>query len=148
LGLASIAQTAQEVAAAEQVPGGYGEFLLTSLLVLVAVCVLAWVVLKFGLRRLYPGAKTGGAGPIKVVARLPLEPRQTLYIVEVGGKTMLLGSGDRPVSLLTELDAEAVERAVAAAPQPRSFADVLRRITGREPPDSPDSHETEEGASS
>jgi len=138
LGLASIAQTAQEVAAPEDVPGGYGELLLTSLLVLVAVCVLAWGVIKFGLRRLYPSARAGaGGGPIKVLARLPLEPRQTLYIVEVGGKTLLVGSGDRPVNVIAELDADAVTEAVAAAPRPRSFADVLRRVTGREPPQEP-----------
>lgn len=122
----------QEVAAPQEVPGGYGEFLLTSLLVLLIVCVLAWVVLRFGLRKLYPTARPGDAGPIKVIARVSLEARQTLYIVEVAGKTMLLGTGDRPVSLISELDAEAVAEAVAAAPKPRSFADVLRRITGKE----------------
>ncbi len=125
----------QEVAAPEEVPGGYGEFLLTSLLVLIIVCVLAWVVLRFGLRRLYPTARLGGAGPIKVIARVPLEARQTLYIVEVGGKTILLASGDRPLNLITELDSDAVAEAVAAAPKPKSFADVLRRITGKDKPE-------------
>ena len=131
--LAVLVGLAQEPAPRpEDVPGGYGEFLLTSLLVLVIVCVLAWVVLKFGLRKLYPGARAGASGPIRVVARLPLEPRQTLHVVEVGGKTLLIGSGDRPASLITELDAEAVAAAVAAAPQPKSFADVLRRLTGKD----------------
>lgn len=125
----------QEVAARDEVPGGYGEFLLMSLLVLVVVCLLAWLVLRFGLRRLYPMARPGNEGPVKVIARVALEARQTLYIVEVGGKTMLLGTGDRPVSLISELDSDAVAAAVAAAPKPKSFADVLRRITGKDKPE-------------
>ncbi len=136
-----VGQVAAEAPVPEDVPGGYGEFLLTSMLVLVIVCVLAWVVLKFGLRRMFPGTRVGGDGPIRVVARLPLEPRQTLYIVEVGGKTLLIGSGDRPVNLVTELDADAVAEAVAAVPKPTSFADVLRRLARK------DRAESEEAAS-
>ena len=84
---------------------------------------------------MYPTARPGDAGPVKVIAKVQLEARQTLYIVEVGGKTLLLGSGDRPVSLITELDTDAVAEAVAAAPKPKSFADVLRRLTGKDKPE-------------
>jgi flagellar biogenesis protein FliO len=65
---------------------------------------------------------------------VPLEPRQTLYVVEVAGKTLLIGAGDRQVSVLAELDAAEVAKAVAAAPPPRPFADVLRRLARRAQP--------------
>jgi flagellar biosynthetic protein FliO len=133
--LGVLAAQAQQVAAPGDVPGGYGQYLLTSLLVLALVCALAWVALRFGLRRLFPAARVGADGPIKVVARAPLDGRQALYIVEVGGKTLLVGAGDRPLTTLAELDAQAVAEAVAAAPRPTTFAEVLRRITGKREPE-------------
>jgi flagellar biosynthetic protein FliO len=105
----------------------YGTFLLQTLIVLAVVCVLAWLVLRFGVRRLYSG---GGHGPLRVLARLPLEPRRTLYIVDAAGKTFFVGMSDGgPVTLLAELDPAAVEAALAAAqsePRP-GLLDMFRR---------------------
>ena len=107
-------------------PGdGYGAFLVQSLLALVAVCVLAWVVLRFGLRRLH--APQSGASAIQIIARTTLEPRRTLYIVEAAGKTLLLGTTDNgPIATLAELDSSALGQA-AAVPPKRRFAELLRR---------------------
>jgi flagellar biogenesis protein FliO len=114
-------------------PGGYGTFLLETLLILAGVCVLAWAVIRFGLRRLYAAPQAPGGGPLRVIARLPLEPRRTVYIIEAGGKTLLVGAAESgPLAVLAELDAVQVAAAVRAAPRARSFLDVLNLKT-REP---------------
>jgi flagellar biosynthetic protein FliO len=106
--------------------GGYGLFLLETFLVLGAVCVLAWLVLRFGLRRLALGPAGAPGGPLRVLVRLPLEPRRTLYVVEAAGKHLLLGTSESgPMAVLAELDRDAVLRALGDQPKPRSFLEVL-----------------------
>lgn len=123
-----LAQDAATATPALEWGTGYGLFLVQLLLVLVLVCVGAYLALRFGLRRLYA---TGARGPIRVVARLPLEPRRTLYLIEVGGKTLLVGASESgPLTTLAELDPTAVAGAVAAAsgdtaPGRRRFAEIL-----------------------
>ncbi len=107
--------------------GGYGLFLFETLAILVGVCVVAWLVLRFGVKRLYAAPGTGAGGPLRVVARLPLEPRRTVYIVEAAGKTLLVGASEAgPLTVLAELDERAVAAAVAAVPRQRSFLEVLQ----------------------
>jgi flagellar biosynthetic protein FliO len=108
-----------------QVPGVGWESLALSFVSLGAVCVVAWLAL-----RLLAGRGVGkGLGAIRVVARCPLEPRRSLYVVEVAGRSFLVGVGDGPMAMLAELDASALPRAPVAAP-PR-FADVLAKVLGR-----------------
>jgi flagellar biogenesis protein FliO len=114
-------------------PGGYGVFLLETLLILALVCVGAWLVIRIGVRRLYAGGAARG-GPLRVVARLPLEPRRTVYIVEAAGKMLLLGASDQgPLAILAELDRDRVEAAVGQLPTPtgKTFLDLLRK---KDPP--------------
>jgi flagellar biosynthetic protein FliO len=110
---------------------GYGAFLVETLVILAVVCALAWVILKYGVRR-------GGlrqAGLLKVVARLPLEPRRTLYVVEAPGKTLLIGVSEGAIATLAELDPTQVGDVVAAgaagAEGRRSFLEVWRGVTGK-----------------
>jgi len=109
------------------VGSGYGELLVGSLLVLGLICVVAFVIVRIGTRRLWGGR---GGGVLDVVARMPLEPRRSLYVVEVAGKTLLVGTSEMGLSVLSELDAERV-RTDLERPSPRSFADALRAIVGR-----------------
>ena len=105
----------------------YGAFLLQTLLVLAVVCIVAWVVLRFGVRRLHLG---GAHGPLRIVARLPLETRRSLYIVDAAGKLLLIGvSEGGPMAVLAELEPAAVEQALAtAASEPRTgWLELLRR---------------------
>jgi flagellar biosynthetic protein FliO len=91
------------------------------------VCLVAYFALK-----LLAGKGIGKAsGAVRVVARCPLEPRRSLYVVEAAGRCFLVGVGDGPMSMLAELDAAAVPREVA--PQAPRFADVLARVLGRPP---------------
>ncbi len=109
----------QDVPAPPPETGGYGLFLFETLLILVAGCVVAWAILRFGVKRLYAAA--GGGAP------LPCEPRRTVYIVEAAGKTLLVGASESgPLTVLAELDERAVAAAVAAAPRQRSFLEILQ----------------------
>ncbi len=111
--------------------GGYGELMLTSLLVLALVCGAAWVALRLVARWL-EGRRVGGG--VAIIARVPLEPRRALYVVEAGGRRLLIGSSEGGVSLLTELAAD-VSRGDEAGPgsgeRPRSFVELLAQAASR-----------------
>src|SRR5688500_7599061 len=89
--------------------------LVGSLLVLGLVCLCAWVIVRLAGRRWWPGLSglTGGSGAarglVRVVARQPLEPRRSLYVVAVAGKVLLLGSSEAGLTVLAELDPESVD---------------------------------------
>lgn len=72
-----------------------------ALLSLGLVCVLAYGVLRFLARR----GVGRPSGPIRVLARASLEPRRSLYLVEVAGRRLLLGVGDGPTTTLADLGA-------------------------------------------
>lgn len=106
-------------------PGGYGLALVQTLLALAAVCVLAWVVLRWSARR---GLGTG-RGRVRVIERTPLDGRRSLYLVEVGERVLLIGAGDGGApSVLAELDP--AELPPAPAPPP-SLPDLLARWRSR-----------------
>jgi flagellar protein FliO/FliZ len=111
-----------------ELPHGYGVALLQTLVSLAAVCILAWVVLRWGAKR---GLGALGQGKrIKVIEKVPLDARRSLYLVEVGGKVLLVGSGESgALSLLTELDPTTLPE--LPEPKPQSFADVLKRLAGK-----------------
>ena len=100
----------------------YGDLLVTSLLVLGAVCVAAFIAVRvFG--RLIATGRTRGAHIMDVIARVPLEPRRSLYVVEVAGKTLLVGTSEMGLSVLTELDGAAVK---ARTVPHQSFGELVR----------------------
>jgi flagellar protein FliO/FliZ len=97
----------------EQLPGiGF------SLLLVVALIVAAaWL-----LRRTPLGAFSRANGPLKVIATLPLGPRERLVLVETDSRRLLLGVGPAGISRLDELPA------VAAAARPASAGASLREL--------------------
>lgn len=83
-------------------PGGYGVALLQTLLALAAVCILAWVVLRWSARR---GLGLGRPGRVRVLERVPLDGRRSLYLIEIGERVLLIGAGEGGApALLAELD--------------------------------------------
>jgi flagellar biogenesis protein FliO len=101
---------------------GYGDLLVTSLVVLGAVCIAAFIVVRVLGRWLSTG-RTRGAHLLDVIARVPLEPRRSLYVVDVAGKTLLVGTSEMGLSVLSELDAAEVK--ARAVPTP-SFGELVR----------------------
>jgi flagellar biogenesis protein FliO len=76
------------------------------LLVLVVVCVSAIIFLKYILPRM--GITRGGhrGRHFKVHGRYQLEPRKALYMVETGGRYLVIGCADHGINLITELSPE------------------------------------------
>jgi flagellar biogenesis protein FliO len=106
------------------------------LLVLAGVLVLAYVVLRVGLPRMF-GMRTSSGGPIQVLARYPLEPKKTLYLVKTGSQVFLIGTSESQVAFLTavapENTAEMLEFARKEEPPAKEFRHFLGRIEkGRE----------------
>ena len=100
----------------------YGDLLITSLLVLGAVCIAAFIAVRvFG--RLLSTGRSRGTHLMDVVARVPLEPRRSLYVVEVAGKTLLVGTSEMGLSVLSELDGSEVRARVEARP---TFGEMVR----------------------
>lgn len=105
---------------ARDLPGGYGASLLQSLLALAAVCILAWVVLRWSASR---GLGMGGNARMKVIERVPLDARRWVYLVEIGERVLVVGAGDgASPTLLAELK----KSELPDAPASRSFLEVLR----------------------
>jgi|GEM_PF-3037520 len=100
----------------------YGDLLITSLVVLAGVCVAAFVVVRLVGRWLATPRSRGG-DVMAVVARLSLEPRRSLYVVDVAGKTLLVGTSEMGLSLLSELDGAAVQARAIERP---SFGELVR----------------------
>lgn len=108
--------------------GGYAELALTSLVVLVLVCVVVLVVARYARRWL--GGQGRGSELVRVRARVPLEARRSLCVVEVGRRTLLLGSSEGGVTLLAELEAGELPPEVEAA----GLGELWARALGRRPP--------------
>lgn len=106
---------------ARELPGGYGASLLQSLLALAAVCILAWVVLRWSASR---GLGMGAGARMKVIERVPLDARRWVYLVEIGERVLVVGAGDgASPTLLAELK----RSELPDAPPSRSFLEVLRK---------------------
>lgn len=110
--------------------GSYGDLLVTSIVVLAIVGIVAFVVVRVVGRFLATG-RVRGAHLLDVIARVPLEPRRSLYVVEVAGKTLLLGTSEMGLNVISELDGAEVR----ARTVPRqSFGDLVRAAWGRRKP--------------
>ena len=112
----------------DALPGGYGVALLQTLLALGAVCILAWVVLRWGARR---GLGLGSGRKIQVLERVALDPRRALYLVKVGEKVLLIGAGDGAApAVLSEIDPATLPKDPEL--KPLAFRDVLAKLRGRD----------------
>ena len=81
----------------------FGWLLLETTLILVAVCVLAYVSIRLVARRTGSSGRRKGS-KLEVLDQLVLEHRRSVYVVRAGDSTLLLGAGDREVTMLCELD--------------------------------------------
>ena len=96
---------------AGQVPGVGWSSVMLSLASLGVVCLVAW-----GALRLLGGAGGGeGFGAVRVIARCPLEPRRSVYVIEAAGRSFLIGVGEGPMTVLAELDGDKLKAAQEAS---------------------------------
>ena len=92
------------------------------LLVLALIPAAAWLLRRAGLAQ---PASTAG---LRVVAQLPLGPRDRLVIVEVGDRRWLLGVSASGIRRLGTLPPGTDAGAPPAAGPERTFADIFRRL--------------------
>lgn len=97
-------------------------------LTLGAVCILAFFILRYGLPKLtglQPNSEL-----IRLVTRFPLDQQKALYIVEVAGKTLLLGVTNERIELLAQLEKEEIQQVLQKTPPNtpvKDFSKYLRR---------------------
>jgi flagellar biosynthetic protein FliO len=114
-------------AGGEPISSGYGVALLQALFALAAVCLLAWVIVRWGARRGF-GLGAGGRR-VRVLERVPLDARRALYLVRVGDKVLLVGAGDTGApAVLSEIDPDTVP--TVETPDGSAFGAVLKRLRG------------------
>jgi flagellar protein FliO/FliZ len=77
-----------------------GLLVVETVAILALIAAAAWLFVRFVAPRLR-GIK--GESRMRVLERLPLEPRRSLYIVEVDGAPHLIGVADGSIRLLKEL---------------------------------------------
>ena len=84
----------------------YGMFILQTLVALAVVALVAWLITRYGFAY-FLGKKKQGR--MKVVERLVLDPKRSLYLVEVDGETLLVGFGEG-VRLIKKLETASGEK--------------------------------------
>ena len=95
--------------------------MLASLMILIALGVVALIVTRKVLPRIRPGAGRN----LRVIETTYLAPRQAVHLVQVGTRQYLLASGKDGVTLLTEVSAtfeEHVQDQLAKGPKPQEPA--------------------------
>ncbi|MCG8554962.1 MAG: flagellar biosynthetic protein FliO [Proteobacteria bacterium] len=89
-------------------PWGYLGEAVKALLALLGVCALALFVLRLAAR--YGLGRQGEGHYLKLRERLPLGPKQAVYLVEAGRRLLLIGIGANGApSLLAQLPARELE---------------------------------------
>ena len=81
---------------------GYGVLILQTIAALALIAAVAWVLTRFLGPKLLGRASNSR---MRVVERLPLEPRRSLYLVEVDGRNLLVGVSENNIRLIEELSA-------------------------------------------
>jgi flagellar biogenesis protein FliO len=99
------------------------------LIALGAVLMIAYVSLRIGLPRLM-GMRTSAAGPIRVLARYPLEPKKTLYLVETGSQVVLIATSENRVEYLTALAPDNAAQVLASVPHEQAERKQFRQLLG------------------
>lgn len=81
------------------------------------VVTVLYLIARLARARLGLGAGTISMGSLKVVGKRQLEPRKSLYMVEIADRYVLVGTSDQSVSLIDHVTAE--EFAAMTAPVQR-----------------------------
>jgi flagellar protein FliO/FliZ len=93
---------------------------------LTVVLLLAWLTLHKGMGRLVERAQAGKR--LRVVERVALDARRSLFLVEVDGRTMVVGGGD-----VVRLDSLPTGDAADASLRASAFDKVLASTPSRAP---------------
>ena len=115
--------------------------LVETILALGLVCGLAYLVFHFALPRLDTIRSSNSM--VRVVDRVGLDARKSLYVIEVAGRWLLIAASEAGVHLVSELDAKTAEEAaeelerLRSAPSPSltavrsAFAERLAQLMNK-----------------
>ena len=88
------------------------KMLVRTAVVLVVVVLLAYLILNKGLTRLAKLTGSGQQRTMAIIERMPLGPKHSLFIVEVQGRRLVVGTAEHAISLLAELRDTAAPSAI------------------------------------
>jgi flagellar protein FliO/FliZ len=108
IALLSVISDIQTVPATPGTAVDFTWLFLKMLFVLGAVSVFAVLVLKYAVPRLGLMQRFQKGNYFNVIGRYVLEPRKTLYLVEVCGRYFVLGSADNGINSIVELSEKEV----------------------------------------
>ena len=114
----------------QSVPGLQPVNELSGVVISLAVVVAVIVVGAWAVRRSPLGAVARKVGPLKVIATLPLGPKERLVLVEAAGRELLVGVSPAGIFALRQTEAAEIPPAatassVAAIPGERSFRQTI-----------------------
>lgn len=114
-------------------PGSDMGFALMKILAMLAVVLGVLVLVFYLIRRLSnPGGSRGRQGLISVLTTHYLSPKEKLVLVNLAGKTLLLGVTPQSISTLHVLD-ESLEETAAEGGGASLFANLLKgKLQSRE----------------
>jgi flagellar protein FliO/FliZ len=113
---------------------GMGDLLgqLVKMILMLGVVVgLAYLTLNKGLGKLVERQNLGKR--VKVVERVALDAKRSLFLVDLDGKQMLLGAGEGGVVFIRDVDPTAATAANVPPPKAARFTDTLKRAVGEHP---------------
>ena len=97
------------------------------LLLRVAVSLVVVVALIWVLARVRKRVGPKGASSLQVVSKIPVSRRGALLLVEIEGRTLLLGSTETNISLLSQVERRDDEVAVKQERMPIDFDSLLQQ---------------------
>ncbi len=79
----------------------YGWLLIKTGFVLVGICFTAFIALKYVSK-----VHVRSQGPMKILGRLPIEGRRSVVVIDIAGKTLIVGNSEAGMHTLGELDGD------------------------------------------
>jgi flagellar protein FliO/FliZ len=108
--LALIATEIETVPATPSTAVDFTWLFIKMLFVLAAVTIVAILVLKYGVPRTAFYKRFSRGSLVNILSKQHIAPRKALYLVEIGGRYMLLGVTDHAITPVLELSAQEAGR--------------------------------------
>ncbi len=101
----------------ETAAGFWLGMLFRTMLVLGVVVLLAYLILNKGLTRLMKMTGVKQGKNLVLLERLPLDQKHALFLIEVEGRRLVVGTGEHTTTLVADLsDGERQKNEISAAP--------------------------------
>lgn len=106
--------------------------LVQTVLALGLVCGLAYALFRWVLPHLTQVSGGAPGSMVRIVDRVRLDTRKSLYVIEVAGRWLLVASSESGVQLISELDGENAEAAASSIERRRPALSTLNAAAARE----------------